>query len=411
MTTPAKNINMASPGPYKQTQDGIVTASGIAVSSRFSSFRPKSRLNALRTDLTRAPSAWQSSGGYGSGSNGVVFFRKPRPDPPFWRYSESVGTIASPPTQMGAFESPVPLDVMRAFAVRDALGHFAEAEQRLGVSLRETRQTVQMVTNYYRGVSDGAGKLLTDLHNARNGERRLQRTAAEFRRWARGWKQVPGRYLEYLYGIRPLADEVNNAVEVLTQTRDRGCSFRMTLKGRYRDGRQLLEITPVTNGNEDTFNARVEAEIRYGAKASLVFQLPTWYWSTLPPVTPFSEQLDTTSLSFVLDWVLPVKNWVRGFEGLQLRPFFKEGSATTFVRRSATRCRFKGKSGWQGEFTLPYSIRDYHMTRVVYSSFPTEVVMTLPRLRNLLGIDKMDQVAALAGQRLSALGRSIHRFY
>jgi hypothetical protein len=51
------------------------------------------------------------------------------------------------------------------------------------------------------------------------------------------------------------------------------------------------------------------------------------------------------------------------------------------------------------------------MNRVAYESFPTELVMRVPRMRNLLGLNKLDQASALAGQRFANLGKTIARYY
>jgi hypothetical protein len=268
----------------------------------------------------------------------------------------------------------------------------------LGVALREVGSTAGLLAQYYRGASRMLSQVTEDVINNGN----FRRAMRDFRH---GWKEAPSRYLEYLYGMRPLADDVNNAVDVLTTMKLNGYAMRLTLKGKaYLRDRELKSVQAPTTG----CLLNLDVALRAKCKASLSFQLPNWFWDNVPVVTAFSEAYETAPYSFVLDWALPIGSWIRGFEGLSLRPFFKEGSTTYFMRGSSGTLIVSGVSGYSAApDKLGASYKYWYMRREAFTTFPTERVMRLPRLRSPLRISNMDQWAALAGQRLGKLNRAI----
>lgn len=228
--------------------------------------------------------------------------------------------------------------------------------------------------------------------------------------FARGWRTAPSRYLEYLYGVRPLADELNNAVQVLTELGENGCLYNMTLVGKWRTGGAGKAIQV----NSTAYNCvgRYDPYIDQRHRASLNFSVPQELIGSVTPLSPFSQFYETTSMTFVLDWVLPIGSWLRGFEGLVLRPFFREGSVTLFMRRTGSSIQIIPNGSLTASGVVPpIRHREFYMSRVALTSFPTELVMQLPRFRSTLGLDKLDQASALAGQRMANLGRQIARYY
>lgn len=284
---------------------------------------------------------------------------------------------------------------MSAYAVRRALGHFTEAEMQFGVALKEVGSTCGLLRNYYKGVSKGLGQV-TDLAYKDANFRRSMRN------WIKGYKEIPSRYLEFIYGIRPLADDIANAVDVLTDDKEARRGFGLRLRGKFKySEEQTVQLNCVPNSV-----CRANLVMQAKAKASLKFNLPSWYWDKLPTVTFFSEIYETTRLSFVLDWVLPLGEWISGFEGFQLRPFFQEGSSTIFLSRVGRSATVIPSPPWAPSRTeIPLRWTEYNMSRVAFTSFPSGLIMRIPRLRNSLGIDKMDQASALAGQRLAKLSK------
>ncbi|DAD51153.1 maturation protein [ssRNA phage SRR7976310_12] len=397
MTTPAQNVNIASAGinTQQQTTSGGVTNPPVMLiraQSRFVRIRAASVNNPIRIDKTRKPSNWVSKGGYFGQDLGDM-----RVIHPNGSYRTSSGVLIEPPTSLGSIPTIVSIADGNSYAIRDALGHYAEANMQLGVAMREARGTAELVGKYYQKASQTLGRLDSELRKGENSN--FKRAMKDF---ASGWKSAPSRYLEYIFGLRPLADEINNSLEVLSDKKERGFAFKMKLRGKYK----VSDGTKVPRNAMTFCTALVQTNVVQKHKASLIFVLPDWFWDELPPVTSFSEAWQSASLSFILDRMVPVTSWLRGFEGLQLRPFFTEGSSTCFMSRVGTEAFMNPSSGYSAHpSVLPCTWREYYMSRVAYESFPTEAVMRLPRLRNELKLAQMDQYAALAGQRMANLSR------
>lgn len=366
----------------------------VVVRSTTVNQKPESLTSPFRVDGTRAPTNWGRYGGTMYGVRGrYTIITNVRPDTytSLWH-----GQIAAP----GLYPGNIPyLDSEGEItAIRKALGRFGEAEVQLGAAMREARQTAGMLEKYY----NHANTLTKKLMSAVQGSKAVRQQFRDFLR--NGWKDVPAAYLEYLFGMKPLADDLTNAVQVLHDKKQHGGAFNMTLRGKHKVTDRFKEPSyqswvPYVSQVYGTHN------VRQISKATLIFQLPTWYWDRLPPVTFFRESWETTRLSFVLDWVLPVNQWLMGFEGNQLRPFFREGTRSTFMRRDLSDPEVDDPNwvfesdGWG---------QDYSYSRVAFDSFPTEELLTrLPRFRSLLGLDKLSVGAALLGQRLASLAGAV----
>lgn len=396
MTTPAVNTNASAAGTQTTVQFNAGVPSPptnvVAAASRSQTVRPASVNSPKRPDGTRAPRNWTSRGGTFIGPSGRLSVANTGTV-----IRVSTGRLMTAPPSLGSIAPATPVSDLHAYAVRRALGNFGEAEMQFGVALREVGSTCKLVTDYYRRSADVLGRVTQDVVNRPGFKRAMKQ-------YVRGWRQAPSRYLEYLYGMKPLADEIANAVEVLTDSKEAKRGFGLRLRGKYKSYEaQEVQLNCVT------FTvAKAQLALRCQSKASLKFNLPDWYWDELPPVTAFSELYETTSLSFVLDWVLPLGEWIRGFEGFQLRPFFQEGSSTVFLRRVGTRATIVPSAGWTPSANaLGIQWREYYMNRIAFTSFPSYLIMRVPRLRLALSIDKMDDASALAAQRLMKLSREL----
>jgi hypothetical protein len=399
MTKPAINVNQSYAGAQTERyyQNGVMIQdkSRVVTKAIFVDTKPASINNAIRPDGTRAPANWSRRGGMINGVRGQAVVETHVGATAYKRVWE--GQLASPGFNPGGI-SPLVSDG-ELQAIRQALGRFGDAEAKLGAALKETRQTANLLGDYYRG----AAQLTYKLESAVRGSKRVRQ---QFRDFARnGWRDVPSKYLEYLFGIKPLADDLTNAVQVLHDRRQHGGQFNMTLRGKYRSSSNVRMaayqswVNPVSKIEGDV-------AVTQQNRASLVFQLPSWYWERLPPVTFFRETWETTRLSFVLDWVLPVNSWLAGFEGNQLRPFFREGSRSTFLRRTLS-----GAYDASGTITRVDAAggSDYTFYRTAFTSFPTAELFQLPRFRDTLGLDQLRVGSALLGQRLASLARSVGR--
>lgn len=398
MTTPAVNLNIPVAGTYQWVRKyptGVLINQGstVVTSSRFQRIRPASINSPKRSNGTRAPRNWNSSGGV---------FKQPHQtlrvtDVNSGIYVDYSGNLFDCET-LNLITS-VSAGYLGSLAIRDALGSFGENSQQLGVALQELKGTGELLAKYYKEAAHGIGKVTDAVQSPREGSFRKQ-----MKDFAKGWRKAPSRYIEYLYGIKPIADDIANAIDVQTEYKHQGYDFRLTLRGKYdmKDERTSF-IRPPANTV-----AHIVQKQDFRSKASLVFSLPPWYWDELPTVTPFSQFYDTTRLSFVLDWALPVGDWVRGVEGFQLRPFFKEGSYTVFRRSTGQTITLAPQVGYsvsKTQFSGPEQL--YVMSREAFFTFPSEAVFSLPKLRSVLQIKHLDDAAGLLGQRFAKLSRAL----
>lgn len=357
----------------------------------------KTTKNVRSADGTRPMSAWTRSGGVNSGVQGRLIYRTgsgPNLIEQLWQ-----GVLA----YAGVFPGSIPdlYNNGRVEALRDALGRFGENEVQLGTALQESKQTAAMVGKYYTGANQLAGKLLS----AAQGSKRVRQ---QFRDFARnGWRSVPSVYLEYLFGVAPLADDCQNAMMVLRDSMEKRRAFLLVLRGKFQRSdtfRSSSWYSPDAGGLK---NVMADFNVTQRDRAVLRFQLPDWYWDRLPPVTPFRQAWNTTSLSFVVDWALPISSWLSGFEGMQLRPFFRDGCVSTKMTRTVSGAFWEEPKGYT---FIPERAggRDYSYARAVFDTFPTEELFTLPKLRSELGLNQLRVGAALLGQRIASLQKTIH---
>lgn len=398
MTTPAVNIssivrNLTERAYYL---NGVLqsTTSWVEPNSWTVSQRPESVTSPVGQFGVRYPTRWWHYGGKGTGVKGQYIQEIGGPQVTRYVTTGVVGACAYSPGVIPVIDPQGSIT-----AIRKALGKYGEAHAQAGVAMKEALKTADMVKKYY-----GHANTLTDkLFEAVQGNKRVRQQFRDFLR--NGWKDVPGAYLEYLFGMKPLADDVTNAVQVLT---DRSQAVNSALLMRLR-GKHVYEDT-----REEHYWRNVVSDapiygtvrIKQTNRASMTFQLPSWYWETLPPVTFFSELWETTRLSFVADWVLPVNQWIAGFEGFQLRPFFEWGTVSTKLERFVDSPRSPDgnfvRLDAAGETSASFE-------RQIISTWPGEELFSLPRMRNIFGVDKLDVGAALLSQKLVSVQRAIWR--
>lgn len=381
-------------------RNGVITfqQTVVRLSLRVADRAAASTKNPVLPDGTRNMAPWSRGGGVNGGVKGLLVRSYRGGDGSF---NETIyqGVLASPGPFPGSI--PIPNSQGRITAIRKALGNFGEKDVQLGVALQEVRQTTDLVGKYYTAANRGAGKLLAEVQ----GSKRLRRQFRDFLR--HGWKEAPSAYLEYLFGIAPIAGDVQNAVQVLQDTSEKRGAFLLSLRGRFDQSDSFQSTSWYAPDAGPLSNVLADFRVSQSQRAVLRFQLPSWYWDRLPPVTPFRQAYETATLSFVLDWVLPVGDWLSGFEGFQLRPFFRDGCVSTLLRREVSGAKWSAPewvfvpSGSGG--------KDYSFTREVLTSFPSTELFSPPRLRTELGLDQLRVGSALLGQKIAALARGVLR--
>lgn len=275
-----------------------------------------------------------------------------------------------------------------AQATTKALLRLKNQKVNLGVALAEARDAARLLGDTgYR-----LGRL------AQEASRRKPKDwfSGIRRAGTKDWKNVPGFYLEQVYGWAPLLSDVDGAMQQLAETLNRGNSPLVSAKGRASDSEdELLQITSMLQ-----FGQLLGAGTRTKrAEVGLFAEAPSWVlqdYSSLGITNPFSIAWERVPYSHVLDWILPIGNWINTWDvGNYLT--LKTGYTTRFSTSQGTAYYVGNPASaqWAVKTDVPGRYRRYSMDRRVLSRFP---VASFPSLRNPLSLDHMAQGLAMFSQ-------------
>lgn len=287
---------------------------------------------------------------------------------------------------------------LKADAIRKAAAGVGDNVRQMNVFFREAAEVLSLTHNFGNAVQKGL-HTLTDLCEKSWLARRQMKTFLR-----NGWRDVPSCYLAYIFGVAPLAEDLQNSVSTLNDLVDSDAEIIFTAKGRadlYEDYETLL------GGIFGGYAVYATVRRHAIARANLRFAMSASNLGALKFVTPFSQAYETTRLSFVLDYILPVGPWLSAMEGCQIAPYFRDGSVSLKVSDLAIDCTAYSASpiayqkceasGWYE-----------HYQREVLGGFPYLTILKPPRFK-LPGISQLGVVAALIGQRLNKLVKVIYQ--
>lgn len=346
-------------------------------------FRPASTKNPVRADGTRQCSAWSAIGGrytagqtaatiYTSTSNPALLQRRVGHYQPYACNSGNIGVI------------PLLNPNLKQDMANKCLASYTARSVELNTFLREAGNTAKMVANAATTLASGTNRVLGGL-------RPRPQPASK-------WKEIPGKYLEFLYGWKPLADDVSNAFVQLAAMRDAGMAYEMTLRSKREDA-AFQEI--VQNGFGSSMMCRDRYHLFQKETCGFIFSFPSWFADTLPVVSPFGNLYEQTRYSYIADWFLPIGDWVGAMESMQLSPFFKDGWQSTLRKRRLISSNFSQADNaftFAGAGAIPVRGSDYHYTRSVVGSLWSAIAF--PDLRAPLSLDKASQGLSVLAQTL-----------
>lgn len=244
----------------------------------------------------------------------------------------------------------------------------------------ERRQTANLVANSIMRITKAVGAA------KRLDPRGIQKALGVQARKGikRNTKDAAGLWLEHQYGWLPLLSDVHGATELLNE-RDGDDPYRYTVSvtGKYQDHIVTPPLTKLLRadgniGTHVTFSVTKEYAQFYKAKCRIdaYADNPELGLATSLGLTnPLDVAWELTPFSFVVDWFLPVGNYLNlldatsGFK-------FRSGSLTTTAEYlgsldlTDTNCQ----PGWcerSGTGTSHSNYRRFYMNRMLYSDFPT----------------------------------------
>jgi hypothetical protein len=347
--------------------------------------------------------------GNAASTNNPLRFDKTRGMAPFQRWGSrlitdafiKVGSYYYPWEQFeyfGPFPAlPMPQD-LRVWvggtdqAVLNAFASWGEEKVAYSAAMQQAGKTARMVGDLGKGISHGIDNLMHKHTRGKYG-----------REVMRNWKKLPGWYLEYLYGWKPLADDIENAVRELSEGILFGDSLHLILKGRWKGiGEKVVLVTgsPFAAGWDAEYTLQVEQR----CKAQFRYDIPNSGLENVQPLGFFGSLWEGSPYSFVADWIAPIGTWLNALDANALAPYFTEGCVSEYLKTTSIGKKIVARAGWtlsvQDRSSL-IGIKPYSFTRVLRG--PYTVNVRIP-IRNPLNLNH-------AAQGLSLLTQALKRWY
>jgi hypothetical protein len=287
-------------------------------------------------------------------------------------YGRDTGTlVATPPT---VAPTGIPTDSKNE-AVTKALNQIADQKVNLGENLATLGQTVRLFT-------DRTALLLDALKHAKRIKRWVPYLKKSFHDLDRAGPLtvVAREYLAYVYGLRPLMQDVYNAHKLMKDGAEKTLLFKGVGKAYRSQGIGAKALGPFSN----SIMSRVSGEYRSKTKCVL--------WARIDPNTsslrainqlgllnPLGLAWDLIPYSFCVDWILPIGPVLYALTapaGL----IFVDGALSTrttetqlISRKTATTSvNYDARKGFQPEFEVPQTLTliSESYVRTTLSSFP-----------------------------------------
>lgn len=371
MSTPA--INVSNNGYSNRDRsfwwgaDGPYTSQESTYSSAYNRQRPASVSNPVRPDRTRPPSPfhhywWAARAPLGvfdakQGSTRVLV-------------QGPYGHLPRKDILFGSGYTPALYDR----AVMSYLKNLKNSEVDLGVALAEARKTAELL-----------GKNTTSLANSL--DKFMSRNASKLGKML-SWKKIPGRYLEWCYGVTPLLNDIDGSAKALSEMVELGYDLSYTTRGSAHDEWIVTEKSAQYDTGVPLYYECSIKESRYISCVNVMPDNLLPVFSSLGLTNPATVVWELVPYSFVLDWVVPIGGWL---EVLDAGAFssFREGSFSSIQRIEGTNYEVGtlGSPWVVSECSGQFVVRGGRFDRSVLYANPAPPIF--PRLRSPLSLDKM----------------------
>lgn len=390
MPTPAVNLSLSSLRTVT-TKDGIKPpVSRVVALPVLRNVRPASSSNKRRADRTRAPGNWSHDWYLGYYTPGVARFVAIGSS-----YTSSSEGYCLSPRSAYIPASPVIGSESMQRAMQKALSGVTASQMQLNAALAQANSTGRMIGKASSHLAHGLDSAMRDPRKA------LPRLSS--------WKKIPDAFLEYLYGWRPLSEDVDNAFRELNRLRHEGMGYAMTVKGSDRVDQGFLDsqvLRPALNAGYGGGSKSIMVQRSILSRCGFTFSLPDWFMERTPtPVSPFSTGYELTRWSFVVDWFVPLGNWVGAMESAQYAPFFKEGWTSQIIRDKLRSLALESLPPSPGRTICTSCSASYKgnagsMRRTKVTQYPWGASLPPTAMKPLPGIQQAAQGLALLSQTL-----------
>jgi hypothetical protein len=198
------------------------------------------------------------------------------------------------------------------------------------------------------------------------------------------WRNIPNAWLELQYGWKPLMSDLFGASQELSNKGAQGQHYTAHVKGHSRT--KTLDVVRVDFG--------VGTNGLVGQDISIMYQFDStvrlWYNLNSPTLATFSSLGLTNPLelvweklpySFVVDWFLPIGNWLSTLDA-DLGWSFKTGCQSDFSQRKVSGSPYAkfDFSGWDGiNYSVPFHASGTRFNRATLTGPPG---VGLPHFKN-----------------------------
>jgi hypothetical protein len=384
MPYPAVDVNGSLTGPALFQAYWGGSSTETAHFQRVRQYHPASTSNPIGSDGTRNMSAWTHYGGrWRSPTNAELYHYNTWNPFQWYKTTGTFETAVIDPTQLKVWDDG------RAQARLNALASWSERQVEYSMALRQAGQTARMVGDLGKGL---AHELTVAGNKYGTGV-------------ARHWKKLPGWYLQYLYGWKPLMDDIGLITDKLVKGFDAGNSLHVILKGRWK-GRREQEFSNSIGGSWSN-QAQVITHLLLEQRNTSVFKyaFPADRLPNLEPIGFFGGLWEGAPYSFVLDWIAPVGTWLNALDANALACYFVQGSSSEIVRTIAVRSEHRPYPAypWASElrrYETSLIVPPYNFSRVLES--PWSITSRVP-FRTDLNLRHAAQGLALLSQAMQRL--------
>ena len=385
MTTPARNEDAVLTRNIVQIDtltNGTILTNWTTMRDRVvRQVRGESVSSPRRWDGTRAPLPWSNYGWVQHGAWRNI------------RFQSTNGTITVLPygDQLLCSSPAVTQPTGDARTIRkattDAILKAKDQQVNLSNVLAETRKTAELV-------SDTGFRIARSLQQFK-------------RRYSRDWKKalasdartIPARYLEWCYGWKPLFQDIEGSLAQIAETQYRDGAPHVIVHGK--SGKIRLDDQLLDNVVAYGWRRVTKMKVVSSSRVTLKYGVASWLVQdamALGLTNPFATAWESLPYSFVLDWLLPIGDYLNTFD-VGPRCLFIEGSVSTITRGEMIEeiTRVSDPSIRYTGFTTdaPARAKSWNFTRSLLTNFP---VASFPDLKSPLSLDKMAKSLSLLTQ-------------
>lgn len=250
-------------------------------------------------------------------------------------------------------------------AVTQALLRLKNQKINLGAALGEAGKTVSMVNS-----------LVSDVYKGYKALRKLDPKGAARAFSQRGWKNIPDRWLEYQYGLKPLVQDIDGALQHLAQQPVQ--NYRSIVRGRMVDDSYSVDWLGVSFPG-------ISRGIRRKEEVAVILAYIPYSMQTIRNVqagaNPAATAWELTPFSFVLDWALPIGDYLSVFDAAWGWTYLY-GCRSQFIKSKFHLACKERVSGVNTYRVLNARSGSYERVKFVRSLYSGSPLPMLPRWKN-----------------------------